>query len=107
MRKSAPWQSVWDDRILEWIRENEGVGSAADMKKDEKIRTGRSNISQRMNKLAEADLLKPLGNGVYAITEAGEAYLDEEYDVEEGRFIGRDVANGESGPNGTETENGV
>ncbi|THE63395.1 phage repressor protein [Salinadaptatus halalkaliphilus] len=27
-------------------------------------------------------LLTPLGNGVYTITDSGEAYLDEEYDAE-------------------------
>ncbi|WP_254859609.1 phage repressor protein [Natronomonas gomsonensis] len=45
---------------------------------------------------------------MYVITEEGEAYLDEEYNVEAGSYVNRDVANGESGAESeSQTENGV
>lgn len=37
--------------------------------------------------LAEHGLLTHVGNGVYVITDEGEAYLDEEYDAEEEAYI--------------------
>ena len=105
MRRSASWQSVWDDRILEWIRENDGTGTAAQMKKSEIIRCSRSTITRRLNKLADEGLLRDVGNGVYLMTDEAEAYLDEEYDVEEGRYINNtesavDGPSAESEPNG-------
>jgi Mn-dependent DtxR family transcriptional regulator len=96
MRRSGSWQSVWDDRILEWIRENEGSGTAAEMKKSEYIRVHRTQISRRLQKLAEHGLLQEIGNGAYVITEEGEAYLDEEYDAERGVYMNRDMSNEES-----------
>ncbi|EMA18600.1 hypothetical protein C443_18929 [Haloarcula argentinensis DSM 12282] len=43
-----------------------------------------------MKKLAEHGLLTHVGNGAYVITEEGEAYLDEEYDAEEGVYLDRE-----------------
>lgn len=43
-----------------------------------------------MKKLADHGLLTHVGNGAYVITEEGEAYLDEEYDAEEGVYIDDD-----------------
>jgi hypothetical protein len=40
-----------------------------------------------MKKLAENGLLTHVGNGAYVITDEGKAYLDEEYDAEEGVYI--------------------
>lgn len=74
--------TIVDDRILEYISENEH-GSASEMKKEAPIRYSRQYISQRCGKLADHGLLKPVGNGVYVITERGEAYLDEELDTHE------------------------
>jgi len=87
VRRSASWQSVWDDRILEWIRENEGTGTAGQMKDSDIIRCSRPTISRRLNKLADHGLVRDVGNGAYMLTEEGEAYLDEEYDAEEGVYI--------------------
>ena len=101
MRRSASWQSVWDDRILEWIRENDGTGTAAEMKQSEIIRCSRSTISRRLKKLAENDLLRDVGNGAYLLTDRGEAYLDEEYDAEEGVYIN---GNGPSASSTSEAE---
>jgi hypothetical protein len=99
-----------DERILEFIRER-GSGSPKKMADSGYVRYSDAYISQRCKKLAEYDLLNPLGNGVYVITDEGEAYLDEEYDAEEGVYINRDVANvddetpgagtGATEPNGT------
>lgn len=101
MRRSGSWQSVWDDRILEWIRENDGSGTAAEMKETDIIRCSRPTISRRLKKLAEHDLLRDVGNGAYLLTDRGEAYLDEEYDAEEGVYIN---GNGPSSSSTTEAE---
>ncbi|MDS0253836.1 phage repressor protein [Haloarcula tradensis] len=50
----------------------------------------RTQIGRRMKKLAEHGLLTHVGNGAYVITEEGEAYLDEEYDAEEGVYLDRE-----------------
>jgi Mn-dependent DtxR family transcriptional regulator len=80
MRKSGKWMTIVDDRILEYIRENEH-GSASEMKREGPIRYSRGYISERCKKLAEHGLLTPVGNGVYVITERGEKYLDAELDT--------------------------
>lgn len=71
-----------DDRILEYIR-NRGAGNATEMAESGAVRYSQPYISQRCKKLAEHGLLKPLGNGVYTITERGEGYLDGEIDTSE------------------------
>ena len=107
MRHSAEWNVVWDDRVLEWIRENEGSGTAAEIDRSGQLRTSKSTISRRLQKLADNNLLTHVGNGAYIITEEGEGYLDEEYDVETGMWLTDDQA-AEAGPgNGETTENGV
>ena len=87
MRRSGSWQSVWDDRILEWIRENDGHGTPKKIKESGLVRVSRPHIGRRCQKLSEHGLLQPVGNGAYVITEEGKAYLDEEYDAEEEIFI--------------------
>jgi len=71
-----------DDRILEYIREKES-GSPKEMSDSGYVRYTRSYISKRCKKLAEQRLLRDLGNGVYIITDRGEAYLDGEIDTSE------------------------
>ncbi|SDJ62849.1 hypothetical protein SAMN05216226_10690 [Halovenus aranensis] len=96
MRRSGSWQSVWDDRILEWIRENDGHGTPKKLKDSGLIRVSRAHISRRCQKLAENGLLKPVGNGAYIITEEGKAYLDEEYDAERKVYIEESTGSGEN-----------
>lgn len=72
-----------DDRILEYIRENESGGST-EMADSGEVRFSQSYISKRCKKLAKHGLLNHLGNGVYVITERGEGYLDGEIDTSEG-----------------------
>lgn len=71
-----------DDRILEYLSENE-TGGATEMKETGLIPFTRPYISQRLTKLREHGLVKPLGNGVYRITERGEKYLDGELNTSE------------------------
>ena len=66
---------IADDRILEYISENEH-GSPTEMKEEGPIRYSRQYLSERCQKLAGHGLLKPVGNGVYIITDRGEEYLD-------------------------------
>ena len=85
-----------DERTLEYIRENES-GAPTEMAESGDVRYTPQHISQRCKKLAENDLLQPLGNGVYIITDAGEAYLDEEYDAERGVYLNQDIADADEG----------
>jgi predicted transcriptional regulator len=71
---------IVDDRILEYILENEH-GSPSEMKKKGPIRYSRGYISERCQELANKGLLKPVGNGVYTITDRGEAYLEGDLDT--------------------------
>lgn len=80
MRRSGKWMTIVDDRVLEYIRENEH-GSPTEMKREGPIRYSRQYIAERCRKLAEHGLLQPVGNGVYTITERGEKYLDGELDT--------------------------
>jgi len=105
MRRSASWQSVWDDRILEWIRENEGSGTPKELKESGLIRVSQTHIARRCKKLAEHGLLQHVGHGAYVITEMGEAYLDEEYDAEEEVYLNNEGASGVGSNPGSEENN--
>jgi Mn-dependent DtxR family transcriptional regulator len=80
MRKSADWMTIWDDRILEAIREDRS-GSPTPLSEHSHIHVQKSHISQRLKKLADYNLLEHLGNGVYIITPEGEKYLDGDLDA--------------------------
>ncbi|MCD2202729.1 hypothetical protein [Halobacterium sp. KA-6] len=82
MRKSADWMTLWDDRLLEWAEAHDSV-SAPDVKDTEYFKITRPHISRRLRKLADHGLLKELGNGVYVITDEGEAYLEGELNASE------------------------
>nr|WP_225308128.1 MULTISPECIES: MarR family transcriptional regulator [unclassified Haloarcula] len=71
-----------DDRILEYVRENQTAGSTQ-MADSGYVRYSQSYISKRCRKLVEHGLLEHYGNGVYGITERGERYLDGEIDTSE------------------------
>lgn len=94
--------TLWDDRILEVIRE-EGSGAPTELSEHDVIQVSKQHISTRLNKLAEHGLLTHLGNGVHVLTEEGGAYLDGEYDAEAGAY--RDAGEGQNGPSaGSVTE---
>jgi len=69
--------TIWDDRLLEWARENESVSASA-VKDTDYFDVSRSHLSRRLKKLRNHGLLQDLGNGVYVITQKGESYLDGE-----------------------------
>lgn len=98
-----------DERILEYIRE-EKSGSPKKMAESGLVNFSRPYISRRCKKLAENGLLNALGNGVYVITDEGEAYLDEEYDAAAQRYVDRNQVE-EPGSSGSgvegETEDGA
>ncbi len=82
MRQSAPWMTIWDDRILEIARE-EGSVRAPALVESKYLHISRSQISRRLRKLRDRGLLNDLGNGVYSISAKGERYLNGELDASE------------------------
>jgi Mn-dependent DtxR family transcriptional regulator len=80
MRYSASWMTLADERILEYIRENES-GTPKEMEDSGYVRYSRQYISQRAKKLVAYGLLDHLGNGVYIMTDQGEAYLEGDLDA--------------------------
>lgn len=77
MRLSGKWMSIVDDRVLEFIDDN-GYGSPTEMKREGPIRFSRQYVAARCRELADHGLLKPVGNGVYVLTDRGEQYLSGE-----------------------------
>ena len=76
--------TLWDDRILEICRNDEdNICKVSELAKNDHIRVSRSTISRRCKKLSEHDLLRPIGDGVYVLTERGEGYLDGEINTYE------------------------
>jgi len=82
MRKSADWMVLADDRILEYLQENES-GTPKEMEDSGLVRFSSQYIGQRCKKLVDYGLVRHLGNGVYIITEKGKNYLDGELDADE------------------------
>ena len=96
MRRSGEWMVLADERILEYIHENDS-GAPTEMAESGYVRYSRQYVSQRCKDLVDHGLLKHLGNGVYIITDAGEAYLDEGYDAERGVYLNQDIADADEG----------
>jgi len=84
-----------DDRILEYLLENE-TGSPTEMKNEGPMHYTDAYIGRRCKKLAEEGLVRHLGNAVYMITDDGEAYLDGRLDTQEWRYLDEDTAGGVS-----------
>ncbi len=84
MRKSGSWMTIWDDRILETLRNDpDKVGKVGELAKRDSIRISQSSVSRRCKKLADHGLLRKIGDGVYILTERGERYLDGEINTYE------------------------
>ena len=96
MRHSGDWMVLVDDRVLEYLRENE-TGSPTEMMSKGPIRYSSQYIGRRCKKLKDKKLVRHLGNGVYTITEDGEAYLEGRLDTENWTYI--DEQSGEQVPN--------
>lgn len=80
MRKSADWMTIADERILEFLSENES-GTPKEITEVDTISFSRSYIHQRCDVLERFGLIRHLGNGVHIITTEGEQYLDGELDA--------------------------
>lgn len=80
VRQPADWMQPVDDRILEIIREHGNLTPAAVEKFGG---PSSSHASRRCKRLARYGLLYQIVTGLYAITDEGEAYLDEELDASE------------------------
>lgn len=89
MRYAGNWMTAVDDRILEYLSEHES-GSPTKMKREGPIRYSRQQVHRRCKKLAENGLVNDLGNGVYVITEDGDAYLKGRLDTENWTYIDND-----------------
>jgi len=75
MRHSGKWMTSLDDRILEFLHENKPT-TPTKMTTKASLPYSRQYVDKRCKKLNEEGLLESLGNGVYMITEDGEAYLE-------------------------------
>jgi hypothetical protein len=69
-----------DDRILEHLSED-GPDTPMKMADSGRVRFSRQHINQRCKILVSYGLVVHLGNGVYDITQAGNAYLSGELDA--------------------------
>jgi Mn-dependent DtxR family transcriptional regulator len=88
MRKSADYMTVWDDRILEIIASDEDkIGKVGNLADNPYIHLSGSSVSRRCKKLCEHGLLRKIGDGVYVITDKGEAYLKGEYNAETETYV--------------------
>ena len=90
MRHSGDWMTLVDDRVLEYLLENE-TGSPTEMMNNGPIRYSSQYIGRRCKKLREEGLVRHLGNGVYTITDDGEAYLDSRLDTQTWRYLDQDT----------------
>lgn len=80
MRLSADWMTIADERILEYLRDN-GPNSPKEISEDERMNWSRQYIGDRCRTLHGYGLLEKHGRGVYALTEKGRKYLEEELDA--------------------------
>jgi len=83
MRLDADWMTRADGRILELLAED-GPHPPSKMAADDRLRFGSEYVGRRCRKyLVPYGLVRNLGNGVYQITDDGEAYLAGELDAAE------------------------
>ena len=81
MRHSGDWMTLLDDRILEYLSENEAA-SPTEMKKGGPLHFSRAYVGRRCRKLADEGLIREISDAVYKITDDGEAYLDGSLDTQ-------------------------
>ncbi|GAB6878797.1 hypothetical protein JCM17823_10710 [Halorubrum gandharaense] len=86
-----------DDRILEYLHENEAA-SPTEMMKGGPIKYSRAYIGRRCKRLKKEGLLREISDATYVITENGEAYLEGRLDTETWEYIDQDSP--EADPNG-------
>jgi predicted transcriptional regulator len=96
MRHSGKWMTSLDDRILEFLSENNPT-TPTKMTKEASLPYSRQHVDRRCKKLDEEGLLEGLGNGVYMITDDGRAYLDGRLDTENWRYLDENAGDVEVG----------
>lgn len=89
MRHSGKWMTSVDDRILEFLHEYKPT-TPTKMTTKASLPYSRQHVDRRCKKLGEEGLVESLGNGVYMITEDGEAYLEGRLDTETWNYLDRE-----------------
>lgn len=84
MRKSGRWQSIWDDRILEYMNESPKFRlQPVEIYRSDYIHCSKPQIVRRLQTMEEHGLVESEDRGKYRVTEAGEQYLAGKLDVSE------------------------
>jgi len=78
MRQEAEWMVPSDDTILELLRD---YGNLTPRAVEDFGGPSTGHAQDRLPLLAEYGLAERISRGLYRITDAGEAYLDEELDA--------------------------
>lgn len=86
IRKSAEWMAKYDDRILEFLREN-GTARPSDIARYDYIYCSSSYIGQRLRKLEENKLVEVKERPMYQISKKGRGYLIGAYDAESEKYL--------------------
>ena len=105
MRHSGKWMTSLDDRILEFLHENKPT-TPTKMTEEASLPYSRQHVDRRCKRLDEEGLLEGLGNGVYMITEDGEAYLEGRLDTENWRYIDKGADDVDTSDTSEGTANG-
>lgn len=82
MRLSAEWLTQPDERIMELLRD-EGPLPVGQIGNHDRLHWNNEYIGRRTRLLADQGLVVNIGNGVYQITDDGEAYLEGDLDARE------------------------
>lgn len=81
-RQSGKWMNIVDDRILEYLANEDEVASPAEIKRGAGLPWSGTHVARRCRKLDEMGFLtKVSGAGVYSISERGRDYLAGEFDA--------------------------
>lgn len=103
MRHRAEWQNLLDDRILEIASDVAGTDDEPLNARDINSRLPQKDynldyIRRRCAGLVDAGLLQRVhaDSALWSITERGQAYLNEEYDVAAGMYVDEMNGNGEN-----------
>lgn len=83
MRQPADWMAPMDDRILEALREDGNLTPKA-LSRDglvPRTPTTRHYVSERLPDLLRYGMVARVDEGLYALSEDGRAYLDEDLDA--------------------------
>lgn len=83
MRKRADWMAPSDEQILEVIRDEGNMTPLALSREGRtaRIDIGRKYAGERCRELTRYGLLRKIEKGLFALTDDGRAFLDEELDA--------------------------